>query len=106
MDMDDMRSNYARLRREQARLIMLKTLGEDTHGSQNSDILLHELRRFAIRESREWLHEELRWLENMGALRLTAAGSLLVATLTEKGQRHLDREIAIEGVQRPRRPEV
>jgi hypothetical protein len=106
MDMDQMRADYARLRREQARLIVLKTLAGDTHGSQNSDILLHELRRFAIRESREWLHDELRWLENMGALRLTEAGSLLVATLTEKGQRHVDREIAIEGVKRPSRPEA
>lgn len=106
MDIDNMRSEYARLRREQARLIIMKTLAGDTHGSQNSDILLHELRRFAIREPREWLHDELRWLESMGAVRLTAAGSLLVATLTDKGQRHLDRDIAIEGVQRPARPEA
>lgn len=104
MDIEDMRTRYARLQREQARLIVLRTLAEDTHGSQNSDLLLHELRRFAIRQPREWLHDELRWLETMGAVTLTSAGSLLVATLTEKGQRHLDREIAIEGVQRPRRP--
>jgi len=106
MDMEDMRARYAQLRREQARLIIIRTLAGDTHGSQNSDILLHELKRFAIRETRVWLHEELRWLENIGAVQLTEAGSLLVATLTEKGQRHLDREIAIEGVQRPSRPEA
>ena len=97
MDMD-------RLIREQARLTILKALADQIDETLNSDLLGHELRRFAIRRPREWVHEELRWLREIGAVTLTPAGSVLVASLTEKGQRHLDREIAIEGIQRPRRP--
>jgi len=57
-----------------------------------------------IRKDRDWLHDELRWLADMGAVVVMAAGSLLVATLSAKGARHLSREIAIEGIQRPSRP--
>jgi hypothetical protein len=46
----------------------------------------------------------MRWLQTMGALTLIEAGSVLVATLTETGRQHLDRVIAIEGIQRPSRP--
>ena len=96
--------DMARLIREQARLIILKALADQTHETLNSDFLLLELQRFGIRKDRAWLHEELRWLDEMGALIVTEAGSLLVATLPAKGARHLSREIAIEGVQRPSRP--
>jgi hypothetical protein len=52
------------------------------------------------------VHDELAWLRERGAVSLIDAGTIKIATLTEKGARHLDREIAIEGVQRPSRPEV
>ncbi|WP_217991919.1 VpaChn25_0724 family phage protein [Rhodobacter maris] len=90
--------------REQARLIILKALLQQIDETLNSDLLIHELRPFGIRKSREWVHEELGYLREMGALTTVAVGSVLVATLTEKGHRHLNREIAIEGIQRPSRP--
>ncbi|PWE29978.1 hypothetical protein DDZ14_16180 [Maritimibacter sp. 55A14] len=96
--------DMATLIREQARLIVLKALSEEVGESLNSDILVEHLRAFAIRKDRAWLHDELRWLADHGAVRLLEAGSVLVAILTEKGQRHLDREIVIEGVKRPSRP--
>lgn len=65
---------------------------------------LPELRAFGIRKSREWVHDELAWLREMGAVTTVAVGTIMVATLTDKGHRHLDREIAIEGIQRPSRP--
>lgn len=90
--------------RQQARLIILKSLAAQTGETLNSDLLLHELRPFGIRKDRLWVHDELRWLADMGAVTVIEAGSILVATLTDKGGRHLAREIAIEGVQRPSRP--
>ena len=96
--------DMAQLIREQARLIILKALAEQTHETLNSDFLILELQRFGIRKDRAWLHDELRWLDEMGAVVTVQAGSLLVATLAAKGARHLSREIAIEGVQRPSRP--
>lgn len=90
--------------REEARLIILKELAKQADESLGSEILRRHLATFAIRREREWVHDELRWLEQMGAVAITPAGTILIATLTEKGARHLAREIAIEGVQRPSRP--
>lgn len=96
MDMEE-------LIRQQARLILLKALAQQTDETLNSDLLIHELRPFGIRKSRAWVHDELAWLKEMGAVSLIEAGTILVATLTDKGHRHLAREIAIEGIQRPSR---
>lgn len=98
--------DMAQLIREQARLIILKALAEQVDETLNSDFLVLELQRFGIRKDRAWVHDELRWLAEMGAVILADAGSLVVATLTTKGARHLGREIAIEGIQRPSRPGV
>jgi hypothetical protein len=89
--------------REQARLIILKALAAQTDETLNSDLLMHELRAFAIRKDRPWVHGELAWLADMGAVTLLDVGTVKIATLTDLGQRHLSREVAIEGVQRPSR---
>ena len=90
--------------REQARLIVLKALAAQADETLNSDLLVHELRAFAIRKDRTWLHGELDWLADMAAVTLLSVGTIKIATLTAKGARHLSREIAIEGIQRPSRP--
>lgn len=90
--------------RHHARLIALQALAGEVGGTLNSELIREHLRVFGIRKDRAWLHDELRWLAERGALVLTPAGDLLVAALAEKGQRHLDREIAIEGVRRPDLP--
>lgn len=90
--------------REQARLIVLKALAAQTDETLNSDLLVYELQSFAIRKDRAWLHGELAWLKDMGAVTVLDVGTIKIATLTAKGARHLTREIAIEGVQRPSRP--
>lgn len=90
--------------REEARLIILKALAAQVDERMNSSLLQRELENFAISRERGWVHDELRWLREMGAVVLTEAGTVLIATLTEKGTRHLDRNIAIEGIKRPSRP--
>lgn len=90
--------------REEARLIILKSLALQVDERLNSSLLLHELERVAIRRERAWLHAELDWLAEIGAVTLIEAGSVKVATLTERGARHLDRSLAIEGIKRPARP--
>lgn len=89
--------------REQARLIILKALAQQVDERLNSDLILPELERFGIRKPREWLHGEMDWLHEMGAVSVQQVGSLRVATLSDKGARHLDRSVNIEGVQRPSR---
>ncbi len=92
-----------RLIREEARLIILKALAEQVDETLGSDLLRLTLETFGISRERAWVHDELAWLADMGALTLVEAGSIRVATLAEKGLRHLDRRIAIDGVKRPSR---
>lgn len=96
-------TDFASVIREDARLIVLKALAARTDETLHSGYLELELRRFGIREDRDWLHDELRWLGSHGAVTLIEAGSVLVATLTDKGARHLARDIAISGIKRPSR---
>lgn len=88
---------------QDARLIILRALFDQVTDTLYSSFLEGTLRQFGIRKDREWLHDELRWLADRGAVTLIEVGTVLVATLTEKGARHVEREIAIEGVSRPSR---
>lgn len=90
--------------RPDARLIILKALAAQTDERLHSGFIAEELRRFGIDRPREWIHGELDWLAEMGAVTLLKPGTVVVATLTEKGARHLRRGIVIEGVKRPSRP--
>lgn len=91
--------------RPDARLIILKALASQTDERLHSGYLAEELLRFGIDRPREWIHSELDWLAEMGAVTLTRPGTVVVATLTEKGARHLRRALVIEGINRPSRPE-
>lgn len=95
-----------RIIREEARLIILRALAEQTDERLNSELLRHVLETYGISRPRAWVHGELEYLAEMGAVTLAEAGSVKVATLTELGGRHLARGVAVEGVKRPSRPEV
>lgn len=97
-------SDMDTLIREQARLVMLKALAEQPRESLNSDLMIPQLAVFGIYVDRGWVHDEFAWLAERGAILVTKAGSVQVATLTERGHRHLRREIALDGVRRPSRP--
>ncbi len=97
-------TDYLELVRQDARLIILKALAAQTDERLHSGYLVEELLRFGIDRTREWVHGELDWLAEMGAVTLAKPGSVVVATLTEKGHRHLRRAIIIEGIKRPSRP--
>lgn len=90
--------------RPDARLIILKALAAQTDERLHSGFISEELIRFGIDRPREWIHGELDWLEQMGAVTLFKPGTVVVATLTDKGARHLRRAVVIEGVKRPSRP--
>ncbi len=90
--------------RPDARLIILKALAGQPDYRMHSGYIGKELMRFGIDRPREWIHGELDWLEKMGAVTLTRAGSVVVAMITEHGQRHLRLSVIIEGVDRPGLP--
>ncbi len=89
--------------REEARLIILKALSLQVSERLNSNLLVPELERFGISKTRAWVHGELNYLQEMGAVSLVPAETVVIATLTDLGHRHLQRVIAIEGIKRPSR---
>jgi hypothetical protein len=97
-------SDYVERLRQDARLIILKALEKQVNESLHSGLLQQELADLRIDRDRAWVHGELDWLEQVGAVTLLRADTVVVATLTEKGARHLRRGVAIEGISRPSRP--
>lgn len=94
--------DYAKKLREDGRLIILKALAEQVNDTLASNVLQDTvLPVFGIRQDRAWVHLQLDYLENLGAIAVVNAGTVKVATLTAIGQKHLDRLIAVEGVTRP-----
>jgi hypothetical protein len=87
--------------RRDARLIMLRELDKQANYSLNETHLRDVLETFGITKSREWVRDELRWLEDMGAVTCAVMGSVMVATATTKGIDHVARRTVIEGVNRP-----
>lgn len=91
---------------EEARLIMLRAMRDDPlTSSQPEPVLQDYLQEAGILKSREWVREQLRRLDELGAVTVTQAGSVLIGTLTEKGRDHLSRRLIIEGVKKPDRGE-
>lgn len=91
--------------RAEARLILLRALEEQPDGRLNSELLRLALESYGITKSRDWVHDELNWLAEMGAVTVVVAGSVRVASLTTKGSDHVLRRVVIEGVKRPSRGE-
>ncbi|CAM5764693.1 VpaChn25_0724 family phage protein [Bosea minatitlanensis] len=96
--------SFDRLMREEARLIILRSLEEQADGRLNSELLRLGLETFGISKSRDWVHDELNWLRDMSAVTLVEAGTVRVAQITAKGSDHVARRLVIEGVKRPSRP--
>lgn len=103
IDLGDME----RKMREDARLIILRALAEmQPDETLHSGYLQEAIATYGgIRRDRDWVHDEMNWLAERGAVKVRRAGTVMIATLLEKGHRHLRREIVIEGVKRPSRPE-
>lgn len=90
--------------RPDARLIILKALAKQVDERLHSGFIQKELADLGIDRPREWVHGELDWLQQIGAITLIKRETVVVATLAEKGHRHLRRVIEIEGINRPSRP--
>lgn len=98
--MDD---NYAETTyNPNARLVILKALAEQNDYRLNDTILLAELNRFGFNKGKGFIRTQLTWLaEEAGALKLTKAGTAIIAELTETGVDHVERRQIIPGVARP-----
>lgn len=87
---------------ETARLTILKALAEQTDFRLNETMIQAALEIFAIRRGRDYLRNQLRWLEHSaGAVKLREVGTVLIAELTEAGMDHVERRRVLDGVRRP-----
>ncbi len=88
--------------RQHARLHILSDLAEQPNGSWNSDALRDDLEaRVAIARPLDWVHNELLWLEDMGAVKIMQVSAMLIAKITQRGLDHVERRRFIDGVKRP-----
>ncbi|WP_417423585.1 hypothetical protein [Hoeflea sp.] len=86
----------------EARLAILKALADETGYALPDSMITTILETFAIKRGREYVRNQLRWLEHSaGAVKLTVAGTALIAELTEPGLDHIERRRVLEGVKRP-----
>ena len=86
---------------EDARLVILKALAQETNATLNEAILTRVLETFGYKWSRDKVRTQILKLAELGALRTTEAGSVVIATLTQAGLDHVERRSEISGVARP-----
>lgn len=94
-------SDFSKFEAQDARLIVLRALSDDTDGRMNEVILLRILDTFGHRRSRDWLRTQLRHMEELGAIKNSEAGSVFISQILQLGQDHVERRAIIEGIARP-----
>ena len=93
--------NMDRMVREEARLIMLRALAAEVNSRLNSELIRLSLESFGIARTREWVHVELDYLRDIGAVEIDDMGTVKIVDLTQRGLDHVQRRVALEGVKRP-----
>lgn len=91
--------------REHARLIILRSLYDETNYSSNDSALRDQLEMFGINKSRDWVKNELAYLEEMGAIKRIVQGTTVIVHLQPAGVEHVERRQLIQGVKRMSPPE-
>lgn len=91
--------------REEARLIILRELYSQPNRSATSTSVCKMLADvFMIVKPREWVEQEFDWLAQMGAVKVTPAASIKIASLTPYGVQHLKHQVFIAGILSPSEP--
>jgi len=94
--------SFASRMEEEARLVILRVLSEQPDLRVNSSMLRDELDAlWGINRTRDWLHVQLGWLAEMGAITVQDVATVKIATLTARGLDHVERRIVLPGVKRP-----
>ena len=88
--------------RRDLRLVLLRTLAEMPGYKGNSSVLANLLAEFGHAVARDQVKTELGWLEEQGLVTLEPVGSVLVATLSGRGQDVADGRAVVDSVAKPR----
>lgn len=87
--------------RQHLRTSILRTLATAPSYSANDSILLDVVRAVGINASRDQIRTELAWLLEQGLIRSETLDTLVVATLTERGEDVAAGRATVPGVKRP-----
>jgi len=93
--------SYEDIYEADARLVILKELAKQSDGRLNEAILTSVLDTFGYHRSRDWVRTQLHKLDDVGAVKLADAGSVVVAAITRAGLDHVERRAVLEGVAKP-----
>jgi Fe2+ or Zn2+ uptake regulation protein len=94
--------DFAQHLRQDQRLVLLRILSEMPSYRANSSVLSNLLHQMGHTMTRDQVKTELRWLAEQGLLTVEDAGSVIVATLEERGQDVAEGRGRVDGVNRPR----
>lgn len=97
-----MSKNYADYLRQDQRLVMLRILSELPQYRSNSSVLARLLGEFGHHPSRDQVKGDLTWLGEQGLVKVDDIGSVLVVTLTERGEDVATGRASVPGVSKPR----
>jgi len=93
--------SYVHKLEEDARLCILKELSFQVDGRLNEIALMRVLDAFGITRPREWVRTQLLALDQLGAVNVSEAGTVMIASLTKLGRNHVERRAIVDGVARP-----
>ena len=84
---------------EEARLVILRALAEQSDYRLNDSLIVQVLNSYAFNKGRDFVRAQLEWLEqSAGAVTLTVMGSSVVAEITETGLEHVGRSRRLPGI--------
>jgi Fe2+ or Zn2+ uptake regulation protein len=94
--------DFAQHLRQDQRLVLLRILSEMPSYRANSSVLVGLIEKLGHTMTRDQVKTELRWLAEQGLVSVEDAGSVIVATLDERGQDVAEGRAKVDGIQRPR----
>jgi len=93
--------DFAEHTAQDVRLIILRALADENDHRLNETLIGHLLQTFGHTKSRDYVRTQLRKLNELGAVSLVEAGSVLVAQLKQPGLDHVERRAFLDGVLKP-----
>ncbi len=94
-------TDFADIIAADARLVILRELAAQTDGRLNETLLTATLDAFGLRRTRDFVRAQIRALAEIGAVRVSEAGTVMIAAITRAGLDHVERRDVLPGVARP-----
>ena len=92
-------AGYSEHFNEEARLVIIRTLSEQSDYRLNDSLLVQVLNGYGFNRGRDYVRAQLEWLEtSAGAVTTRIMGSAIVAEITEAGLEHVGRARRLPGI--------